>query len=173
MIISFKAPLVEISTAFATSGFTPFLPSLSPLISLNCLLTSSIIAPAALPTAAIVNPAKTNGNNPPIIAPTKIFGLSKFSSVIPATVAYVARSAKDVSTALVTEIPFPVAAVVLPKLSKASVLSLTLGSRPACSAIPPALSLTGPKLSVDKVIAKVLSIPTEANAIPYNPMIGS
>ena len=173
MIISFKAPLVEISTAFATSGFTPFLPSLSPLISLNCLLTSSIIAPAALPTAAIVNPAKTNGNNPPIIAPTKIFGLSKFSSVIPATVAYVARRANDVSTALVTEIPFPVAAVVLPKLSKASVLSLTLGSRPACSAIPPALSLTGPKLSVDKVIAKVLSIPTEANAIPYNPMIGS
>ena len=40
--------------------------------------------------------------------------------------------------------PLPVAAVVFPRESRASVLSLTSGSKPACSAIPPALSATGP-----------------------------
>ena len=40
--------------------------------------------------------------------------------------------------------PFPVAAVVFPNESSASVLSLTAGSNPAISAIPPALSATGP-----------------------------
>ena len=40
--------------------------------------------------------------------------------------------------------PLPIAAVVLPAASKASVLSLTYSPISAISAIPPALSLIGP-----------------------------
>ena len=40
--------------------------------------------------------------------------------------------------------PFPVAAVVLPSASRASVRFLTSGSRPLISALPPALSAMGP-----------------------------
>ena len=63
--ISFKAAVVAISTHFSYSGVTPSLPSLNPGISLNCLLTSSIILKAALPTALIVMAANKNGNIPP------------------------------------------------------------------------------------------------------------
>ena len=79
-------PVVEISTALAASGLTPFLPSFRPGISLNCLLTSSIIAAAAVPTACIVNPAKTKGNNPPMIVPTSTLGSIILKEVIWATV---------------------------------------------------------------------------------------
>ena len=40
--------------------------------------------------------------------------------------------------------PLPVAAVVLPRESRASVRSRTLSGRPLISAMPPALSATGP-----------------------------
>ena len=40
--------------------------------------------------------------------------------------------------------PLPVAAVVLPRESRASVRWRTSGARPAISAMPPALSATGP-----------------------------
>ena len=40
--------------------------------------------------------------------------------------------------------PLPIAAVVLPTLSSLSVISLTDGSSPLISAIPPALSEIGP-----------------------------
>ena len=63
--ISFKAAEVAISTHSSYSGVTPSFPSLSPGISLNCLLTSSIILKAALPTALIVMAANKNGNIPP------------------------------------------------------------------------------------------------------------
>ena len=53
-------------------------------------------------------------------------------------------SASDVSTAEPMAKPLPVAAVVLPSESSASVRSRTSGSRCACSAMAPALSATGP-----------------------------
>ena len=62
--------------------------------------------------------------------------------------------------------PFPVAAVVFPKLSKASVRSRTIGSKPAISALPPALSAIGPYASVASVIPSVLSMPTAAIPTP-------
>ena len=80
--------------------------------------------------------------------------------------AYAAIRASAVRTAEPIAKPFPVAAVVLPRESKASVLSLTSGSSPACSAIPPALSATGPYASVARVIPSVESIPTAARATP-------
>ena len=53
--------------------------------------------------------------------------------------------ARAVRTALPIANPFPVAAVVLPRASRASVLSLTFSSQSGdISAIPPALSAIGP-----------------------------
>lgn len=65
--------------------------------------------------------------------------------------------------------PFPIAAVVLPALSKTSVQALMLSPSSAISAIPPALSEIGPKPSIAKPILKVDSIPIAANAIPSRP----
>ena len=48
--------------------------ALSAGMSLNCLLTSSIIAIAALPTAFIDNAEKTKGNIPPTNSPAIILG---------------------------------------------------------------------------------------------------
>ena len=67
--ISLRAAFVEISTQVWESGLTPSLPSRSPGISLNCLLISTTIAPAAFPTEVIVIAATTNGRPPPIRSP--------------------------------------------------------------------------------------------------------
>ena len=66
-IIFLRAAVVAISTHFAVSGSA--FPSKRPLISLNCLLTSSIISKAASPTAVIVREAIRNGIVPPINNP--------------------------------------------------------------------------------------------------------
>lgn len=62
--------------------------------------------------------------------------------------------------------PFPMAAVVFPAASKASVLSLTYSPISAISAIPPALSLIGPYPSMAKLKGKFESIPKAANETP-------
>ena len=65
--------------------------------------------------------------------------------------------------------PLPIAAVVFPAASKASVrlrISLPIS---AISAIPPALSETGPYASIVNPTAIVPSIPIAAIAIPYIP----
>ena len=69
---------------------------------------------------------------------------SKSNDCTPVCCEYAAISANDVNTADPMAKPLPVAAVVFPSESKASVRSRTSGSRCACSAIPPALSATGP-----------------------------
>lgn len=65
--------------------------------------------------------------------------------------------------------PLPMAAVVLPAESRASVLSLTLGWQLDISAIPPALSAIGPKASIAKPIDKVDNIPMAERATPNIP----
>ena len=72
-IIFLSAAVVAMSTHLAVSGSA--LPSRSPLISLNCLLTSSIISKAASPTAVIVREAIKNGIVPPINNPIKTSAL--------------------------------------------------------------------------------------------------
>ena len=62
--------------------------------------------------------------------------------------------------------PLAIAAVVLPTASSLSVVIRTSGSRPAISAIPPALSATGPKESTATTIPAVHNIPIAAIAIP-------
>ena len=61
------------SIHLAVSGSA--VPSSSPLISLNCLLTSSIISKAASPTAVIVREAIKKGIVPPINNPIKTSAL--------------------------------------------------------------------------------------------------
>ena len=65
--------------------------------------------------------------------------------------------------------PFAIAAVVLPTASSSSVRSRTSSGRPAISAIPPALSATGPYASTPMVIAVLDSIPVAARATPKRP----
>jgi hypothetical protein len=65
--------------------------------------------------------------------------------------------------------PFPMAAVVLPAASNASVIFLTDNGYWAISAIPPALSDTGPYPSIERQMQRLDSIPKAAMAIPYIP----
>ena len=134
------------STHLAVSGSA--LPSNSPLISLNCLLTSSIISKAASPTAVIVKEAIKNGIVPPINKPIKTSALlscNKKSVEFAATVSvYAVIIARAASAAAPIANPFPIAAVVLPSSSRESVIFLVSSPSPAISAIPPALSAIGP-----------------------------
>lgn len=77
--------------------------------------------------------------------------------------------AKLTKAALPIAKPLPTAAVVLPAASKASVLLLTPYPSSLISAIPPALSQTGPKASTASPIAKVDNIPRAAKAGPNTP----
>jgi outer membrane biosynthesis protein TonB len=62
--------------------------------------------------------------------------------------------------------PFPMAAVVLPAASKASVYSLISGPNSDISAIPPALSEIGPYPSIAREMGRLLSIPSAPRATP-------
>ena len=140
--------------------------ALSAGISLNCLLTSSIIAIAALPTAFIDNAENTKGNIPPINRPAIISGWETSIDLTPAVFINAAKSAKAVRAAEAIAKPFPIAAVVFPTASSLSVLSLTSGGSSAISAIPPALSEIGPYASTANWIPVFANIPTAAIAIP-------
>ncbi len=73
---------------------------------------------------------------------------------------------RDTKAALPMAKPFPIAAVVFPAASKASVLYLTYYPISAISAMPPALSLIGPYPSMAKLKGKLDSIPKAANETP-------
>ena len=144
--ISRRAALVEMSTQVALSGSTPSRPSRSPSISLNCLLISVIISSAARPTDFIVIAATTNGSAAPIRSPITTIGSVRLRSAASssALVLKAAKRARAVKAALPIANPLPIAAVVFPIESSPSVISLTSSPRPDISAIPPALSATGP-----------------------------
>mmetsp|Transcript_14209 Transcript_14209/g.40301 ORF Transcript_14209/g.40301 Transcript_14209/m.40301 type:complete len:228 (-) Transcript_14209:1626-2309(-) len=154
----------------------PSVPSISP--SLNWRRTSSITEPADLPTASMVKPLKTYGAKAPMSKPGMTM-LVLLVSTISATRALLSspetsfwKATKRASAVKIAEVianPLPVAAVVFPRASRASVLSLTIGSSSAISAIPPALSTTGPYASVARVIPRVANMPTALIATPYTP----
>mmetsp|Transcript_69038 Transcript_69038/g.194680 ORF Transcript_69038/g.194680 Transcript_69038/m.194680 type:complete len:275 (+) Transcript_69038:636-1460(+) len=186
--ISLTDDLVEIMTHLSLSGTTSSSSLISP-VSVTCLIasrrvlpfafftsrnwrrTSWIISAAALPTDIIVRAAKKKGSMQPMSAPARSMG-SLISNVMTWPFATsclkAARSDSAVSTADPTAKPLPIAAVVLPRASRASVFSRTLGPRPAISARPPALSATGPYASLESWMASVPSIPTAASATPYS-----
>jgi hypothetical protein len=61
------------------------------------------------------------------------------------------------------------ALVVLPTASSRSVISRALASERLNSATPPALSVIGPKVSMARMYAVVISIPMVATAVPKMP----
>ena len=76
------------------------------------------------------------------------------------------NSARAVRPAEPIAKPLAMAAVVLPTESSESVILRMLGSMCAISAIPPALSATGPYASTPTVIAVIESMPSAASAMP-------
>ena len=130
---------------------------------------------AARPTARMVTDEKSIGSIAPTNIPISVCILSRLrlNSKSRICSAIVSRNAEisvtAVSAAEPIAKPFPVAAVVFPRLSSASVRSRTISSCPDITAIPPALSATGPYASVASVIPRVESIPTEASPTPYSP----
>lgn len=76
------------------------------------------------------------------------------------------QSEKETKAAEPMANPFPIAAVQLPAASSQSVLYLTSGGQATISAIPPALSETGPQASIANPIDKVDNIPRAAKATP-------
>ena len=116
-----------------------------PGFSLNCLRTSSTIDCAALPTAPIDIDEKTNGKTAPKNIPISTIGFRILAIIsLPLInvefsgskdlnsnilLPYSAKRAKAVNAALPIANPLPVAAVVLPSESRASVHFLTSAGR--------------------------------------------
>ena len=144
--IRLSAAVVAISTQRAVSGSA--LPSNRPGISRNCRRISLIMSKAASPTAVIVIEAIRNGMVPPMKMPISTSGSESCrlkSGLLTVTVSTkAAMIASAASAAAPIAKPLPIAAVVLPTSSRPSVISRVSGPMPAISAIPPALSATGP-----------------------------
>ena len=85
-----------------------------------------------------------NGSIAPMNSPTITSGSSKLIWFNFAETANDANNASAVRAADQMANPLPIAAVVLPTESRVSVISLTLSGSSDISAIPPALSETGP-----------------------------
>ena len=166
--IFFKAASVAISTHFSESGSA--VPSINPGISLNCLLISLIISKAASPTAVMVIEETKKGIHTPINIPTKTIGSVRANVnegfLAPTTAEKAEMIARAARAAAPIAKPFPIAAVVFPNSSRESVISLTSSPIPDISAIPPALSATGPYASIAIVIPTVASMPTAAIPTP-------
>ena len=134
------------STQRAVSGLP--VPSMRPGISLNWLLISLIMSKAASPTAVMVMALTRNGKIAPRNMPLNTSG-SLMTSTKSAFLADTfsikalirARAAK--AAALIAN-PLPIAAVVLPTSSSESVILRVPSPSSAISAMPPALSATGP-----------------------------
>mmetsp|Transcript_22617 Transcript_22617/g.70070 ORF Transcript_22617/g.70070 Transcript_22617/m.70070 type:complete len:259 (-) Transcript_22617:1703-2479(-) len=140
-------------------------PSMMPGRSWNCRRTTRMMAPAAFCTLSMVRPAKRNGSMPPSSAPPSTMG-SASRPPWPALSAKAVMSETEVSTALPMAKPLPVAAVVFPRASRASVVERTLSGSSAISAMPPELSAMGPYASVASVTPRVDNMPTAATAMP-------
>jgi len=146
-IISLSADWVTISIHLLESGLA--LPSMRPLIFLNCLRTSSTTAYAAFPTAFMVSAENRKTTIPPRNNPTmtsgEVMSITVFTPVnCSATCVKDANSANAVNPAEPMAKPFPMAAVVLPTASRSSVRFLIFPPKPAISEMPAALSATGP-----------------------------
>ena len=134
------------------------------------------MSPAAFPTEVMVIAATTNGSPPPMSRPMTTIGSVSSRlrrelplASVPIAAVYAANSARAVRAADPIANPLPTAAVVFPIESSSSVIARTSSPRPLISAIPPALSATGPYASTVMVTPTVPSIPIAAIAIQYKP----
>src|SRR3989344_1825491 len=144
-----------------------------PGISRNCRRTSSTTAPAALPTDFIAIEENKYGIAAPNNNPTSTSGScnSKINFVPRSanSATYPAKSTNAANPADAMAYPLVTAFVVLPTASSASVISRTFAGAPLISAMPPALSVIGPKESIATIIPATESMATAASATPYNP----
>ncbi len=155
--------------------------------SLNCLRTSCTTTPAVRPTARMESAEKRNGTAPPIRRPMKTFGSATFTassgalntpsarffattpSSAPAISMNDANSATAAMTAEPMAKPLVTAFVVLPTASRLTMMrSGSPWNSPLISAIPAALSDTGPKVSSDTMTPVVASMPMPHNATRYS-----
>ncbi len=121
----------------------------------------------------MVTAQKMNGSNPPMNRPTNTNGFSRLRAPGSNSTLCV-KSANRASAPRPAEpmaYPFVTALVVLPTLSRASVIFLVDSGNLAISAIPPALSVIGPYESRATIIPVVESIAAAAMAILYIPSI--
>mmetsp|Transcript_20395 Transcript_20395/g.33832 ORF Transcript_20395/g.33832 Transcript_20395/m.33832 type:complete len:306 (-) Transcript_20395:1298-2215(-) len=174
--ISLKEASVEILMHWLWSGSPcPGVPSRSPGISRNWRSTSLTMDMAAVPTDFMHRAVNQYGSIAPMNKKEKVVGRNTLMTTWPSLTSPLTRamkppnSARDTRAAEPMAKPFPMAAVVLPAASRASVLSRTDSGNSDISAIPPALSQTGPYTSIDKQVARVPNIPNAAMATPYIP----
>src|SRR5688500_17025663 len=166
----------------------PYSGCFSPLMilpSANWRRTSCTTTPAVRPTARIASAENRNGTAPPMSMPMKIFGsatlicvdASRNSSVptlpISSSEPIVSMKLANRATAAMTADPMAkplvTALVVLPTASRLTMMrSASPENSPDISAIPAALSDTGPNVSSDTTTPVVASIPMPVSATRYS-----
>mmetsp|Transcript_11980 Transcript_11980/g.51407 ORF Transcript_11980/g.51407 Transcript_11980/m.51407 type:complete len:315 (-) Transcript_11980:143-1087(-) len=152
-----------------SGGECPGAPSSSPGMVSNWRFTSLTISIAATPTDFMVMALNQYGSIDPTSKNANTTGLSMFTprSSTAVRVTKAAVSARDTSAAEPMAKPLPMAAVVLPAASSASVTSRTFSGSSDISAMPPALSQMGPYTSMARQVARFESMPSAASATPY------
>ena len=145
-----------------------------PLISRNCLRTSSTNWNAARVTALIANEQNRNGTAPPISRPMKtcVQSMRIPMSSRPASAMNERNRAVAAITAVAIARPLVRALVVLPTASSLATILLALESSPSSfsapdiSKMPFALSEIGPKVSIASIKPVVERRPRPERAIP-------
>ena len=122
-----------------------------------------------------------NTTDAPMITPTRTFGWATFSANELAALAGSAdstesrnepNSAVAASTAVAIAMPLVIALVVLPIASRlVSAWAASPSTSPDISAMPWALSVTGPKESIDTITPTVVSRPPPAMATANSAMV--
>ena len=132
----------------------------------NWFRTSTTTCEAARPTARIASEENRNATEPPIRSPTSTFGWSTRTPTNPSRPARRSASSNDPNsdvaaiTAVAIASPFVIAFVELPTASRPvrTCAGRPLNS-PDISAMPCALSDTGPNVSIETITPTVVSIP--------------
>ena len=173
---------VQMSTTLPYSGRAA--PVMIPGWERNWRRTSCTIAPAARVTASISRPENRNTVAPPRITPTRVTGeMMSYTSIERVTAptwatspptpasevrtvsAYEPNSAVAASTAVEIAMPLVIALVVLPTASRSvSTCAPWAETSPDICAMPCALSLTGPNVSIATITPTVVSSPHPASA---------
>ena len=147
----------------------------------NWFRTSSTTRCAARPTAMISRLANKNTIEAPTMTPTRTFGLATSRLKVPEALPVSAdstwvrnapNSAVAASTAVAIAMPLVIALVVLPIASSVvSACAASPSTSPDISAMPCALSVTGPKESIETITPTVVSRPIPAMATANSAMV--
>src|SRR5699024_7644827 len=180
---------VQMSTTRPYSGRP--VPSMIPGMLENCRRTSKTTAPAARPTAEMARPENRKTTDAPISKQNRLFGsatlstpqsdrssetesISSDATLASSTAPSIAsvqdpNSAVAARTAVAIVIPFVIAFVVLPTASSSvRIWAPSSSTSPDISAMPWALSLTGPNVSIATMTPTVVSRPQPARATANN-----